>query len=44
MVTDVAQRLLVHRGGLRGLYRLEVAELARVRDPGAARTVGVKTA
>jgi hypothetical protein len=27
-VTDVSQRLLAHHGGLRGLFRLDVAELA----------------
>jgi hypothetical protein len=30
-VTAVAQRLLAHHGGLRGLFRLDVAELARIR-------------
>ncbi len=30
-VTDVSQRLLAHHGGLRGLFRLDVAELVRVR-------------
>jgi hypothetical protein len=28
-VTDVSQRLLAHHGGLRGLFRLDVAELAQ---------------
>src|SRR3954462_10814290 len=30
-VTDVAQRLLAHQGGLRGLFRMDLAELARLR-------------
>jgi DNA repair protein RadC len=29
-VTDVSQRLLTHHGGLRGLFRPDVAELVRV--------------
>jgi hypothetical protein len=28
-VTDISQRLLAERGGLRGLFRLDVAELAQ---------------
>jgi DNA repair protein RadC len=43
-VTDVAQRLLAHHGGLRGLVRLDVAELARVRGLGDAKAVRVKAA
>jgi DNA repair protein RadC len=43
-VTDVSQRLLAHHGGLRGLYRLDVAELARVRGLGDAKAVRVKAA
>jgi hypothetical protein len=51
-VTDVSQRLLAHHGRLRGRYRLNVAELARMRgsglrqgcanesDPGVGRAVG----
>jgi DNA repair protein RadC len=35
-VTDLAQRLLAHHGELRGLFRLDVAELARVRGLGDA--------
>jgi hypothetical protein len=27
-MADVSQRLLAHHGGLRGLFRLDVAELA----------------
>jgi DNA repair protein RadC len=30
-VMDVSQRLLAHPGGLRGLYRLDVTELAWMR-------------
>ena len=30
-VTDVSPRLLAHHGGLRGLYRLDVTELAWMR-------------
>jgi DNA repair protein RadC len=44
MVTDVAQRLLVHLGGLRGLFRLDVAELARIRSLGDAKAVRLKAA
>ena len=43
-VTDVAQRLLAHHGGLRGLFRLDVAELARVRGLGDAKAVRLKAA
>jgi len=43
-VTDVSQRLLAHHGGLRGLFRLDVAELARVRGLGDAKAVRVKAA
>ena len=43
-VTDVSQRLLAHHGGLRGLFRLDVAELARVRGIGDAKAVRVKAA
>jgi DNA repair protein RadC len=43
-VTDVSQRLLAHHGGLRGLYRLDVAELARIRGLGDAKAVRVKAA
>jgi hypothetical protein len=31
-VTDVAQRLLADHGGLRGLFRFDGAELARVSN------------
>ena len=43
-VTDFSQRLLTHHGGLRGLFRLDVAELARVRGRGDAKAVRVKAA
>ena len=43
-VTDVAQRPLAHHGGLRGLFRLDVAELARVRGLGDAKAVRLKAA
>ena len=41
-VTAVSQRLLAHHGGLRGLFRLDVAELARVRGLGDAKAVRLK--
>src|SRR5215212_12042415 len=43
-VTDVSQRLLAQHGGLRGLFRLEVAELARIRGLGDAKAVRLKAA
>jgi hypothetical protein len=43
-VTDVSQRLLAHHGGLRGLFRLDVAELARVRGLGDTKAVRLKAA
>ena len=43
-VTAVAQRLLAEHGGLRGLMRLEVAELARIRGVGDAKAVKLKAA
>ena len=30
-VTDLSQRLLAEHGGLRGLFRLEISELAAIR-------------
>ncbi len=43
-VTDVAQRLLADCGGLRGLFRIDLAELARVRGVGDAKSVRLKAA
>jgi len=43
-VTDFSQRLLAEHGGLRGLLRLEVAELVRVKGLGDAKAVGLKAA
>ena len=43
-VTDVSQRLLAQHGGLRGLFRLEVAELARIRGLGDAKAVRLQAA
>jgi DNA repair protein RadC len=43
-VTHVSQRLLVEHGGLRGLFRMEVAELARIRGLGDAKAVRLKAA
>ena len=40
----MSQRLLAHHGGLRGLVRLDVAELARVRGLGDAKAVRVNAA
>ena len=43
-VTDVAQRLLARHGGLRGLFQMEIAELARLRGLGDAKAVRLKAA
>ena len=43
-VTDVSQRLLAQHGGLRGLFQMDVAELARVRGLGDAKAVRLKAA
>ena len=43
-VTDFSQRLLADHGGLRGLLRLEVAELVRVKGLGDAKAVSLKAA
>jgi DNA repair protein RadC len=43
-VTDLSQRLLAHYGGLRGIFRLDVAELARIRGLGDAKAVRLKAA
>src|SRR5262245_57218198 len=43
-VTDVAQRLLADHGGLRGLFRMDLAELARIKGVGDAKSVRLKAA
>ena len=43
-VTDVAQRLLAEHVGLRGLFRLDIVELARIRGLGDAKAVRLKAA
>src|SRR5918997_3145890 len=43
-VTDVSQRLLAEHGGLRGLFRLDIAELSRIRGLGDAKAVRLKAA
>lgn len=43
-VTDVSQRLLAEHGGLRGLFQMDVAELARLRGLGDAKAVRLKAA
>jgi DNA repair protein RadC len=43
-VTDLSQRLLAEHGGLRGLFRLEVSELAGIRGLGDAKAVRLKAA
>jgi hypothetical protein len=43
-VTVVSQRLLADHGGLRGIFRLDVAELARIRGLGDAKAVRVNAA
>ncbi|MFN8675235.1 MAG: DNA repair protein RadC [Thermomicrobiales bacterium] len=43
-VTDLSQRLLAEHGGLRGLFRLEVSELAAIRGLGDAKAVRLKAA
>jgi DNA repair protein RadC len=43
-VTHVSQRLLAQHGGLRGLFRMDLAELARVRGVGDAKSVRLKAA
>jgi DNA repair protein RadC len=43
-VTDVAQRLLAQHGGLRGLFRLDITELSRIRGLGDAKAVRLKAA
>ena len=43
-MTDFSQRLLADHRGLRGLMRLEVAELVQVRGLGDAKAVRLKAA
>ena len=43
-VTDMSQRLLAQHGGLRGLFQMDVAELARIRGLGDAKAVRLKAA
>lgn len=43
-VTDLSQRLLAQYGGLRGLFRMEISELAAVRGLGDAKSVRLKAA
>ncbi len=43
-VTDLSQRLLAENGGLRGLFRLEISELAAIRGLGDAKAVRLKAA
>src|SRR5215207_4326416 len=43
-VTDLSQRLLAEHGGLRGLFRMDIAELARLRGRGDAKSVRLKAA
>ena len=43
-VTDVSQRLLAQHGGLRGLFRMDLVELSRIRGLGDAKAVRLKAA
>jgi len=43
-VTAVAQRILAEQGGLRGLFQLDVTELAKIRGLGDAKAVKLKAA
>src|SRR5690606_1625956 len=43
-VTSISQRLLAHHGGLAGLLRMDVNELAQVRGLGKAKAAKVKAA
>ena len=43
-MTDFSQRLLAHHGGLRGLLRLQVAELVQMKGLGDAKAVRLKAA
>ena len=42
--TDILQRLLAEHGGLRGLFRLDIAELSRIRGLGDAKAVRLNAA
>ncbi len=43
-VTDLSQRLLAHHGGLRGLFRIDLIEVARIHGVGDAKSVRLKAA
>lgn len=43
-VTDMSQRILAQRGGLRGLMLLELSELERIKGLGEAKAVRLKAA
>jgi DNA repair protein RadC len=43
-VTDVSQRLLAQHGGLRGLFRLDIVELSRIRGLSVAKAVRLQAA
>ena len=43
-VTELSQQLLANHGGLRGLLQMDVAELARIRGVGDAKSVRLKAA
>jgi DNA repair protein RadC len=43
-VTGLSQRLLAQYGGLRGLFRLDLSELARNHGVGDAKSVRLKAA
>ena len=43
-MTDVSQRLLTQYGGLRGLFRMDLAELSRIHGLGDAKAVRLKAA
>ena len=41
---DVSQRLLAQHDGLRGLFRIDLSELSKVRELGGAYAVRLKVA
>jgi DNA repair protein RadC len=43
-VTDLSQRLLAQYGGLRGLFRMDLVELARIRGVDDAKSVRLTAA